>query len=288
MSASYPQTVKNFLQLQDGVDKVLAAHPNDRGDEITAIETMLGAIGSTQAYSESFKNLLLGYRRGCAADYKSASDLYVRAGEIAIPDASNNVRLRRNPSDTTVTWSDIDTGAEESSTVYYVYAVADASGSTFTVKISKSSSAPSGATFYKKIGSFYNDGSSNIINVNNIADISGSSKTVSVTVSTTGSLAITGIGFKPSSIIFVAQGLDGSVNAAFAVGVCDSALGIMSGSVGRDPGNAVVTSYSTTSMRCLGGVTFSAFTVSSLDSDGFTINRSTGIAGATCQAICIK
>lgn len=42
MAASYPSAIKTFTQLVDGVDDVLAAHPNDRGDEITAIETELG------------------------------------------------------------------------------------------------------------------------------------------------------------------------------------------------------------------------------------------------------
>ena len=49
MAAEYPGAVKNFLQLEDGVDTVLAQHPNERGDEITAIETELGTdvAGST-------------------------------------------------------------------------------------------------------------------------------------------------------------------------------------------------------------------------------------------------
>ncbi len=42
MAASYPGAIKNFLVLEDGVDKVIAAHPNDRAAEITAIETELG------------------------------------------------------------------------------------------------------------------------------------------------------------------------------------------------------------------------------------------------------
>jgi len=43
MAASYPGSIKNFLTLEDGVDTVLAQHPNERADEITAIETELGA-----------------------------------------------------------------------------------------------------------------------------------------------------------------------------------------------------------------------------------------------------
>lgn len=160
--ADFPSSVKNFLTLQDGVDTVVAAHPNDRGNEITAIETLVGALGSSQAYSDSMKNLLSQFRRGCNLAYKTASDIYVRAGELTIKDSSNNVRYRRNPSDTTVNWANIDTGGEASGTTYYVYAVADASGTTFSVVISTNSSAPTGYTFYVRLGYFYNDGSSNI------------------------------------------------------------------------------------------------------------------------------
>ncbi len=42
MPAAYPGAIKTFTQLVDGVDDVIAAHQNERGDEITAIETELG------------------------------------------------------------------------------------------------------------------------------------------------------------------------------------------------------------------------------------------------------
>ena len=70
--------------------------------------------------------------------------------------------MRQNTANTTVTWADIDTGAEAASTTYYVYAVADADATTATFMVSANSSTPTGATYYKKIGSFYNDSSSNI------------------------------------------------------------------------------------------------------------------------------
>lgn len=44
MATSYPTSIKNFLILEDGVDKVIAQHPNERADEITAIETELGTL----------------------------------------------------------------------------------------------------------------------------------------------------------------------------------------------------------------------------------------------------
>jgi len=165
--ASFPNTKKTFSAVVNGVTKLVAALFNTPYDEIEAIETFVGSIGSTQSYSESLKNLLLSYRRNCNVEYKGVADLYVRAGEIAIPDASGNVRLRRNTSDTTVDWDDIDTGSEANATQYYVYAVADTATTTFTVLISTSDSTPTGATYYKRLGSFYNNASGNIELVHN-------------------------------------------------------------------------------------------------------------------------
>jgi len=107
--------------------------------------------------------LLAGYRSGTKLSYLSAATLSVAAGEVTCSVAAGTTRKwRRNTSATTVTWAMIDTGAEAASTTYYVYANADADATTFTVTVSTSSSAPTGVTSYKKLGSFYNDSSSNI------------------------------------------------------------------------------------------------------------------------------
>ena len=163
MAASFPNAKKTFSGVVNGVTKLVAALFNSPYDEIEAIETFIGATGGgAQANSDSITGLLITYRRGCSVEWKSTSDFYVRSGEIMITDASGNKRLRRNTADTTVVWADIDTGAEASSTKYYVYATADTSTTTFIIKISTSSSAPSGSTFYRNIGSFFNNASSNI------------------------------------------------------------------------------------------------------------------------------
>lgn len=185
MSASFPNARKTFSAVVNGVTKLVAALFNSPYDEISAIEDFVGPTGGGDlSFSETLTNMLLNYRRYCSVDYKSASDLYVRSGEIMLSDASGNRRLRRNTVDTTVTWANIDTGAEASSTVYYVYAVADTSATTFTVKISTSASAPSGATYYRKIGVFYNDGSSNIAEISNLGEYCGFGNWVSKAFST--------------------------------------------------------------------------------------------------------
>lgn len=103
------------------------------------------------------------YRRGMSLAYSSASTLIVTAGEVSCGNSGDTVhKFRRNTSSTNVTFSDIDTGAEASSTTYYVYAACDADALTATFKVSTNATSPSGITYYSKLGSFYNDSSSNI------------------------------------------------------------------------------------------------------------------------------
>ena len=95
--------------------------------------------------------------------YNSASQITASIGEVVCSNSDGSTRkMRQNTSATTITWADIDTGAEAGSTTYYIYANADADATTATFKISLSSTSPTGVTSYKKIGSFYNDSSSNI------------------------------------------------------------------------------------------------------------------------------
>jgi hypothetical protein len=107
--------------------------------------------------------LVAGYNT-IALVYNSASQITASAGEVTVSNSDGSVRLfLRNTSTTTITWADIDAGAEAGSTTYYVYAIAAlVTSETATFKVSTSSTAPAGATYYKKIGSFYNNSSSNI------------------------------------------------------------------------------------------------------------------------------
>lgn len=105
--------------------------------------------------------------------YNSASQLTASPGEVVCSNSDGSVRkMRQNTTSTTITWANIDTGAEAASTQYYVYANCDADATTATFKISGNSTTPTGLTYYKKIGQFYNDGSSNITNLYNSKETS--------------------------------------------------------------------------------------------------------------------
>ena len=112
---------------------------------------------------EPLNRQLINSLEGMALIYDTAAQITVSTGSVVCTNSGGTLNeIRRNTSNTTVTWSDIDTGAEASSTTYYVYSSCDADATTATFKISTSSTSPSGVTLYRKIGSFYNDSSSNI------------------------------------------------------------------------------------------------------------------------------
>ena len=165
MAASYPASVKTFSDIVDGTDFVEATQMNQAYDEIEALETMVGATGSATGHTDSILSAFREYRHGAKVIADTVAQVKVQAGEVVCVDASGNVKLRRNTGVTTVTWANIDTGAEAASKRYYVHAVADTAATTFTVEISLSSTAPDGVTTFKLLGSFYNNSGSDIEDV---------------------------------------------------------------------------------------------------------------------------
>ena len=121
-------------------------------------------IDAYVAQNNAAIDLMLQNYRTARLSYTSAASLTVSAGGVMVSNSDGSIRLMLyNTAATTVTWANLDTGAEAASTTYYVYAVASAvTDTTFTIKISTNAAAPSGVTYYKKIGSFYNSSDSNI------------------------------------------------------------------------------------------------------------------------------
>ncbi len=143
------------------------------------------------ANNAALDRLLFGYREDCDLAYSSASAVTVAAGQIGMPNSARSiVRWRENTSSTTVTFSNIDTGSEAAGT-WYVYAVADTDATTFTCEVSLSSSAPTGATYYQRLGYFTNDSSLDI-DSDSVVDDSGISLTDgSVSTAKLAALAVT-------------------------------------------------------------------------------------------------
>ena len=119
--------------------------------------------------NEALDRLSILNRVNCTVLPNTAAAINVLAGTVAIQNSGGTVVYwRRNTSTTAVTWANIDVGVEEASKQYYVWAVADADAATFTILISLSATTPTGATYYRKIGYFYNDSGSDIVSVGNI------------------------------------------------------------------------------------------------------------------------
>ena len=133
--------------------------------------------------NEALDRLLTNYKRGLSISYTSATTITVAIGEISVATSAGVLRFRSNPTTTTVTFSDIDTGAEAAG-VYYIYALGDVDQAAATFVFSLSASAPTGATYYKQIGSFTNDASKNITSstVTNLPVIAGSTPTGSIVI----------------------------------------------------------------------------------------------------------
>jgi len=165
----FPATKKTFSQVVDGITFLEAILFNTGYNEVEAIQTLIGALGAgnTQSFSTSLNDLLGQYRLDCVISYNAIDSIKIAPGAISFEDGSGKVRLRRNTSEITADWSNLDTGSEANNT-YYVYAVADTAATTFTILFSLSSTAPTGATYYRRLGKF--DNVSGDIDQNSVVD----------------------------------------------------------------------------------------------------------------------
>lgn len=152
----------------------------------TGENTMLGTSNASDIDTNTQNNivkplddLLANYRQSMAVYYSSASQLIVSGGSVTVSNSGGTIRLMlKNSGTTTIDFTNIDTGAEASATTYYVYAIAATTSSTSaTFKISANSTSPSGITYYKLIGTFYNNSASDIDPSKVYAEPYGSSPT---------------------------------------------------------------------------------------------------------------
>lgn len=126
----------------------------------TAIEDNYGALD----------RVLANNRQGARLVYSSAAALTVEAGEVVVSNSGATVRVfTQNTSSISATTAHLDVGAAfVAATTYYVYAYVNATTTnTFSVLISANATTPTGGTYYKKLGSFYSNASSNITRILN-------------------------------------------------------------------------------------------------------------------------
>ena len=165
--------MKKLLVLLMSFGLVFSVYSSDQWTKAnpTGATNLSDLDASITANNAALDRLLIEYRGSAKIEYASTSTITVTSGQVACSNSAGSVvRWRRNTSDTTVSWTMLDTSSEAASTTYYLWAVADTDVATFTVTISTSSTAPSGKTYYARLGSFYNDSSSNILNDNTIVN----------------------------------------------------------------------------------------------------------------------
>jgi len=109
--------------------------------------------------NEAVDRLLTNFRDNCALYYVSTTSIGVRAGSVVCSNTGGTLRKFRT--NTAVT-SNAPTLA--ASTTYYMYAIADADATTFTLEVVTSATVPTTGTYYKRLGSFATNSSSEILN----------------------------------------------------------------------------------------------------------------------------
>lgn len=125
----------------------------------------------TNYLQDPLDRMLMHYVWGCTLTRTSATVVTVSAGEVCCSNGAATIkRMRRNSSTTTIDMTaagvgGIDSGsAEKNSQWYDLYAVADADATTFTAICAEQGTALSDVTYYRYIGSFYNDSGGDILN----------------------------------------------------------------------------------------------------------------------------
>jgi len=186
----YPEDAGNITPLIDGTDYVEAANVNNVVTELSNVKTLVGIPGAAQSHLATLLDMLADNYSGgrCYGEDGTTDEVYVGAFSGIISNAAGSIRkLRRITSVTTLTAADLDTGAMAVG-YYYIYATADAAASTPVFKFSASDTTPTGYTYYKKIGWFYNETASVLdvtsLFIGNIRDGSANPNQVKVTSST--------------------------------------------------------------------------------------------------------
>ncbi len=113
--------------------------------------------------------MLSGYIHGCTLTRTDAATITISAGEVCCSNGAGTIkRMRKNTATTTASMGAVGVGgidsgsAEAATTIYDVYAVADANATTFTAIIAKHGTALSDVTYYRYLGSFFNNAAQDI------------------------------------------------------------------------------------------------------------------------------
>ena len=140
----------------------------DMTDVVEGDETISTLDDQITNYMQApLEKALANHITGCTLTITDDEVITVSSGSVVTTSASSVMRMRQNTSTATVdnTAADVgglDTGAVAADTWYYVYAVADADATTFTLILSASATNPTNAAalYYRLIGCALTDATS--------------------------------------------------------------------------------------------------------------------------------
>ncbi len=147
----------------------------NRGDGTDAVKGTDNAsdidYDVTNYIQDPLDRALQYYIRGCTLTRTSATVITVSIGEVVCSNGAGTIkRMRQNVATTTMDMAvvgvgGIDSGsAEVISTWYDIYSVADANATTFTAIAAQQGTALSDVTYYRYIGSAYNNAAGDLQN----------------------------------------------------------------------------------------------------------------------------
>lgn len=164
-----PSDIEVLTDLTDGIDYQEASNINNPANKLARLAAFLlgTGTGAAQSHHADLMSVLKDAYTGGRCYKKDADEIYVSPFAGIVANAAGTVKkLRVSTSVTTLSAANLDTGSFAAATYYYIYATADATATTPTFVISASASAPTGYTYYRRIGWFYNE-------TINVLDITG-------------------------------------------------------------------------------------------------------------------
>jgi hypothetical protein len=155
-SCVYGADINDWIK-GDGTDAI------EGTDNISDLDTL-----TTNYLQDPLDRLLTHHIWGCVVSVTGTDEVTVSAGEVVCSNSAGTIRrFRKNTSTATVDFTaagvgGVDSGSARDTAWFDIYAVADADATTFTLIAGKQGTALSDVTYYRYIGSVYNDAGDDI------------------------------------------------------------------------------------------------------------------------------
>jgi len=160
----YPSAPDTFVD-RTGSDVISSSDPNNAYEAIENIQNFMGASGEPQSKMVTLINLFRAmFTPAPACSYIDAETISVAPSQVALFNVNNFVIKRNTVATTCILSADLLNGSEAASTWYDLYMIGDGANTQFTLGfLGQGTDASAYATYYARIGTFRNDGASDIV-----------------------------------------------------------------------------------------------------------------------------